>query len=51
MCGIATDTIDVSMAPMSVPNVIETVTSHLLGLGRETRAGAARKASAAGDEA
>ncbi len=34
MCGSATETIDESIAPMSVPNVIDTVTSHLLGLGR-----------------
>src|SRR5277367_4051086 len=34
MCGMATFTIDASMAPMRVPNVTETVTSHLLTLGR-----------------
>src|ERR1700722_10255472 len=34
MCGRATATIDESMAPMSVPKVIDTVTSHLFGLGR-----------------
>src|SRR5579859_1009225 len=37
MCGSATATIDESMAPMSVPKVIDTVTSHLLGLGRAAR--------------
>ena len=33
-CGTATLTIDASIAPISVPNVIETVTSHLLTGGR-----------------
>src|ERR1035438_4076520 len=37
MWGSATATIDESIAPMSVPNVIDTVTSHLFGLGRGTR--------------
>ncbi len=37
MCGSATLTIEESIAPISVPNVIETVTSHLLGFGRATR--------------
>ena len=34
MCGSATLTIDASMAPISVPKVTETVTSHLLVGGR-----------------
>src|SRR5580704_17667360 len=37
MCGSATATIDESIAPMRVPNVIDTVTSHLFGLGRAIR--------------
>ena len=44
MWGSATATIDESIAPMRVPNVIDTVTSHLLGLGR-----AARRADAIGE--
>src|SRR6185503_5409358 len=34
MCGSATLTIDASMAPISVPNEIESVTSHLFTAGR-----------------
>jgi len=30
-------TIDVSIAPIRVPKVIETVTTHLLGVGRLVR--------------
>ncbi len=37
MCGIATLTIDESIVPMSVPNVIDTVTSHLFGFARVAR--------------
>src|SRR5260370_28248651 len=37
MWGSATATIDESIAPMSVPNVIDTVTSHLFGFGRAAR--------------
>jgi hypothetical protein len=37
-CGTATLTIDASMAPIRVPNVIDTVTSHLLTGGRSARA-------------
>src|SRR5689334_22759219 len=33
-CGVATLTIDESIVPMSVPNVTEMVTSHLLTGGR-----------------
>ncbi len=44
MCGRATLTIDESIVPISVPNVIETVTSHLLTGGRA--AGAAARMSA-----
>src|SRR5712691_11453997 len=33
-CGTATLTIDASIAPISVPNVIDSVTSHLLTGGR-----------------
>ena len=29
-CGVATATIEVSMAPISVPKVTDSVTSHLL---------------------
>ena len=36
-CGVATVTIDVSMAPMSVPNVTDKVTSHLLTGARARR--------------
>src|ERR1700722_7096249 len=39
MCGSATLTIDESMAPISVPKVMETVTSHLFGLTRAARWG------------
>ena len=34
MCGVATSTIDESMAPISVPKVTESVTSHLFTGGR-----------------
>src|SRR5512146_619941 len=34
MCGRATLTMEASIAPISVPNVTETVTSHLLAPGR-----------------
>src|SRR5580693_1053651 len=37
MCGSATATIDESIAPMRVPNVMDTVTSHLFGFGRGMR--------------
>src|SRR5579863_4594922 len=37
MCGSATLTMEESMAPISVPKVIDAVTSHLLGLGRIAR--------------
>ena len=41
-CGTATLTIDASIAPMSVPKVIDTVTSHLLtGLRSGDAAGSA----------
>src|SRR5512133_1333877 len=40
ICGSATFTIDESIAPMSVPNVTETVTSHLFGTGRAAAIGA-----------
>ena len=36
-CGTATLTIEASMAPMSVPKVIDTVTSHLLTGLRSSR--------------
>ena len=37
-CGTATLTIDASIAPISVPNVMDTVTSHLLTGGRSAAA-------------
>src|SRR5579863_1229256 len=49
MWGSATATIDESIAPMRVPNVIDTVTSHLLGLGRmPTSRGVTEEAKRAG---
>src|SRR3954465_5635320 len=36
--GVATATIDVSIAPMSVPNVTDSVTIHLLTAGRAAAA-------------
>src|SRR4051794_41985282 len=36
-CGTATLTIDASIAPISVPKVIDTVTSHLLTGSRPSR--------------
>src|SRR5256885_16912207 len=36
-CGTATLTIDASIAPISVPKVIDTVTSHLLTGSRSSR--------------
>src|SRR5438270_191305 len=37
-CGTATLTIDASIAPINVPNVMDTVTSHLLTGGRSAAA-------------
>src|SRR5580700_9899283 len=48
MCGSATATIDESIAPMRVPKVIDTVTSHLLGLGRAPSKDATEEAKRAG---
>src|SRR5450432_1217856 len=39
MCGMATLTMDESMAPISVPKVIDSVMSHLFGFGRARRSG------------
>jgi hypothetical protein len=46
MCGNATFTMDESIVPMSVPNVTDTVTSHLL---TGARAGAGIMGAAAAD--
>src|SRR6185312_3347978 len=43
MCSMATFTMDESMAPISVPNVTDTVTSHLLTGLRATAGAAAAK--------
>src|SRR5712671_4202476 len=44
-CGVATATIEVSMAPMSVPNVTDSVTTHLLTGARAYGAGNAETAT------
>src|ERR1700722_2755730 len=45
MCGMATLTIDESMAPISVPKGMERVMTHLLGAGRARRSGGRAESS------